>query len=177
MVALRIREEFIPLGNVDGFLTEIQLREKYADKNETSVKTNMVDECVINFVLEPAKTRFDPIGEVVQNSWVEENLDTMFKYEDIGVEREISDFDNQKISDFQSKMTFNRSNYEVELPWNENISEVRSNHEISKAVLYRVVKNLKDRNLYDSYNDVLKQQLDDQILEKIPLDQVNLEDH
>ena len=74
-------------------------------------------------------------------------------------------------------MTFNRSNYEVELPWNENISEVRSNHEISKAVLYRVVKNLKDRNLYDSYNDVLKQQLDDQILEKIPLDQVNLEDH
>ena len=54
----------------------------------------------------------------------------------------------------------------MELSWNENISEVRSNHEISKAVLYRVVKNLKYRNLYDSHNDVLKQQLDDQILEK-----------
>ena len=63
------------------------------------------------------------------------------------------------------------------MPWTEKIDEVPHNHEICLAILNKVINKLDRDSLYDRYNAVLQQQLDDCIIEEVPANDMNLSDH
>lgn len=166
----------VPFGNIDNFLTDSQLIEKYAcPVSEEKGSEQQVDNTLLGFVLNPIKTYFDPIDSVLSDSQVDGNLDRMFSVESLGIHEDSRDVDDDHLRAFESEIEFKDGKYQVSLPWNENISNVKSNFDISKAILDRVVENLTRQNLYEKYDEVFKQQLEDNIIEEVTLD--NKEDH
>lgn len=63
--------------------------------------------------------------------------------------------------------------YEVSLPWIEGHVPLPSNKALSEIRLSNLLKKLDKENLYDDYNDVLNQWVRDQIIEKVPEDEMN----
>ena len=57
--------------------------------------------------------------------------------------------------------------YHIKLPFTDKIGEVKNNYEICKSVLEKVIPKLKKENLYEAYENVIKQQLEDGIIEKL----------
>ena len=65
-------------------------------------------------------------------------------------------------------MVLKNNQYHVKLPWYEDkIKDVSSNHRVALAVMNRVEKTLKIKNLEAEYSKVFSQQLKDGIIEKI----------
>ena len=174
-VAFKFRNHVIPYGNIDNFLTDSQLAKKYAnDPSSCADASSKVDKSIINFVLNPSKSQFDPIGSVIQNSFVEDKIDSMFSLESIGVYEGESSQDLLKVEEFNKNIVFKDSQYQVKLPFNEKITDVKSNFHVSKAILGKVVENLKRNNLYDRYDAIFAQQLEDKIIEPINLDEIDI---
>ena len=175
----KVGDHIVPYGNVDNFLTDKQLSVKYSSVGEQkSVDGSAdVDKAIVNFILNPIKSYFDPIGSVIDDSSVEHNLDKMFSVESLGLTEESCDYDEDQITRFNAGISFSNNTYSVAIPWNDKINQVPHNFGICKAVLSRVVTSLKQRNLYEDYNAVIQQQLDEDILEPIALDESNLDSH
>ena len=176
-VAYKVCSGIIPFGNIDNFLTNKQLTDKYSSQQMPVQPEASVDSTLINFVLDPTKTTFDPIGSVIKDSVVESKLDLMFNLDSIGITEEACDDDLKQIKLFSDSINLVNGQYEVKLPWNNNIEHVKSNYYVSKAILDKVKTNLEQRNLYEAYNAVLQQQLQDGILEEISLSDINIEEH
>jgi len=170
--AFELSGGLIPFGNVDGFLSNSQLRSKYKHLNDSEV-----DSSIVNFVLSPQKTSFDPIGSVVRDSQVEDRLDQMFSLESLGISSEGSEYDNDRIKEFDAGIKFNDGKYSVDLPWTEKIPDVPNNFNISKSILYKVVQRLHAEGRYDEYAQILQKQQDEGILEEVELESLRVEDH
>jgi len=54
---------------------------------------------------------------------------------------------------------------------------VPNNYNVCLAVLHRVAANLHKDGLYDDYAAVIQQHLDEQILEVVPLEELDVENH
>ena len=174
--AFSVGTSMVPFGHVDNFLTTDQLKIKYAKlKSVNNVDT--VDKSIVNFVLDPVKSYFDPIESIVKDSHIDGCLDNMFSLESLGIPEESSKFDDDQIIKFENGIKFADGKYTVELPWNEKISEVKPNFKVCCGILNKVVEHLKRNKLYDQYEAVLKQQLENGIIEQIPLDEINVDDH
>ena len=133
----------IPFGNIDHFLSKDQLLRKY----QNFEKDQKISESVINFVLNPPQSYFDPISAVSNNSMVEHKLDNLFNVESLGITEDSCVTDQTRITEFKEKINFCDGKYHVELPWiEEKINLVRPNFEISKAILKKVYTNLKINN-------------------------------
>jgi len=163
----------IPFGNVDGFLTDKQLKRKYRESNHDSD----IDNSIVNFVLSPCKTSFDPIGSVTRDNQIEDGLDQMFSLESIGISKDVTDYDQEKINNFESSIKFDGEKYNVSLPWNESIKDVPNNFAIAKSVLRKVVNKLHSDGRYNEYAAILQKQQDEGILEEVNIDSVQVEDH
>ena len=174
--AFRTEDGLIPFGNIDSFLTSRQLQTKYSDNSHTGSEP-LVNHSLINFALNPVKTRFDPIGSVIRDSYVEDRLDDMFSLETLGIPDSSTDYDMDKIEEFNNNIVFEDGSYGVNLPWKENVPLVPHNFYISCSILDKVVENLRRDNLYDQYKSVLQKQLDEGIIEEVPISQLNIENH
>ena len=172
--AVKLANCIVPIGNVDSFLTESQLSEKYRTKNEKV--DSSINSSFVNFVLNPIKTRFDPVGSIVSDSLVDDRLDDLFKVESLGI-TDNSQYDQHYLNEFDSNLSFENGKYEVKLPWTNNITNVKSNFDISKQILNRVIDKLIRDDLYSEYDAVLQQQLNDDIIEPIDLNKISYEDH
>ena len=191
--AIELKTGLLPFGNIDSFLDSRQLSSKYCQVSNISVAdlTNEAEQAtyseavdsvtigssLVNFVLNPLPTHFDPIGSVVAESLVEPNLDKLFSLESIGIRENSSSYDEEQISKFNSNITLVNGKYNVELAWTDKISEVKSNFYVSKAILDRVTEKLYSTNLYDAYDEVFQQQIHNDILEPISLKDLNVNDH
>ena len=173
-VCFRLGRSVIPFGNVDAFLTNSQLSEKYS-KNRKKVRFE-VEKSSVNCILNPIKTNIDPIGSVINDSLVDDRLDNLFSLESLGITEEFSDYDQKFINEFNSNLKIKNGKYHVTLPWTEKISSVQNNFDVSRAVLEKVISNLNNNNLYESYNDILKQQLADGIIEPVNLNLIDKND-
>ena len=181
----------VPFGNVKHFLKPDQLTS--VESNASLVQNtciNFIDavDCFgksetssqVNFVMEPKKTYFSPLEDTFTDSSVEHGLENMFSLESIGCydqEESQSKYDKMKIEDFKSKIEFKESKYHVALPWHENVKEVPSNEGIAIAVLNKVVKKLKKDGLLESYQNVFKKQLEENIIERIDVSPENFHKH
>ena len=179
--AFQMGDKIIPFGNVDSFLTGAQLSKKYQvgvvnDEIGNFIFTNS---SLVNFMVAPVGTNFDPIGPVISDSMVEKNLDRMFSLENIAINEncDISNYDSDMLQKFEDGISVDNNKYCVKLVWNDKIKKVPHNFDIAKAVLGRVYLNLKKNNLLEKYEAVFTQQLSDSILEPINLDMVEKSEH
>lgn len=178
--AFQLKSGLVPFGNIDNFLNDSQLLSKYSNSNSISHLNSpdcgdFDETSIVNFVLNPDKSYFDPMG-CLEDSSVETNLDKLYKVESLGIS-DSSDYDTEQISKFDESIELINGKYHVQLPWKESIKDVRSNFEVSKLILNKVVNKLNETELYDSYNNVIQQQVEDGIIEPISLDSINVYDH
>ena len=174
-VAFKYSGGYVPYGHVDNFLFNKQLRVKYQSEDEAGAQ--LVDSSIVNRVLEPVKTCFDPVGSVTNDSLVEGNVENLFKIEAMGITEDSCDYDEEMIKEFNSKISFKDGFYEVELPWHDKIENVQSNYAISKQILDKVLCKLQKEGLYDEYNAVLEHQVLEGILEPVNLNDINVNEH
>ena len=175
--AFKLSNGIIPFGNVDNFLYNKQLNKKYSSNMKKNVDENSVQSSVVNFVLEPTKSYFDPIDSVANDSMIDGKIENLFNVESLGIAEDGCDYDEVKINEFTSNISFEDGSYQVKLPWNDNLDEVKPNFEVCKKVVDRVVEKLHVNKLYDRYNDVLEQQLKDDIIEQIDLVETDVNSH
>jgi len=62
--------------------------------------------------------------------------------------------------------------YEVLLPWKENHPALQDNRDIAEKRLKSVTKKLKQDSLFDEYNAVLRDWLMENIIEKVPTNEI-----
>ena len=165
----------MPIGNVENFLPHDQNVSLKSSSEGPTQSTVTVPDSVINFIVEPSAHHSDVLGSVLGDfSQIDSNLDNLFKVESLGLTDEsLSNSDVEHIRKFSSAIERKDNHYMIELPWNESINEVKSNYHVAKAVLERVVCNLRSKGLYESYDAVFQQQLKDGILEQINLDTID----
>ena len=162
----------VPFGNVDNFLSYKELFNKY-DGSQGAL--TIEDEpkfmnSITNLVINPVPTCFDPISDVIQESAVEGKLDRFFNLDSLGIKQEQSEYDVKQVEAFDSAISLENGKYFVDIPWNDKISDVKTNFGVCKSILTKVHDNLVNNKLYEQYNDVLKQQLQDGILEEVPIE-------
>ena len=93
----------------------------------------------------------------------------MFNKDSLGHNEELeSDYDRLLINKFKQGISLQDGRYFVELPWKEEvICKVPSNHKVALSVLGKVVRDLDNKRLLSSYQEVFDQQLADGIIEKV----------
>ena len=175
-VAYEVAQGLIPFGNVDHFLHKSQIKPviyppKSHNYNTIMNKYSTCPTTLVNFVMNPKHSYYDPLSEVFDESNVERNIDKMFSCESLGIAEEkdsTSDYDKIKIREFEESIEFRDNAYHVKLPWHEDkIETVPSNHSVALKVLDKVTKKLSQENLLVEYHKVFKQQEQEGIIERI----------
>jgi len=124
--------------------------------------------------MEPQRSNFDPIAVLYPDSVVETNVDNFFSLESIGVPEIENNVDDAITEKFENGIIFKDGKYQVDLPWiPDKINKVSSNFNVAKAVLNRVVGNLRANNQFEAYSDIFEDQLKDEIIEELDLEQLN----
>jgi len=172
--ALKLESGLVPIGNVDNFLSPAELEAKY-DKRR--YEDHSVDQAVVNYVLHPVKSNCDPLDSVLVDSSIDGKLDDIFSLESIGIKDNETEEKFDEVAKFNEDIKLIDGNYHVALPWKNNISRVKPNFEVARAVVRKVVTNLHRDGLYDSYEAVLEQQVKGDILEPINLEDLNVDSH
>ena len=170
--AISLANGIVPIGNVDSFLTRPQLKLKYATSH--SETKDIPNSSLVNFILNPIKTDFDPIGSIAKDSMLDSQLDKMFSIESLGIKEESCSHDEFYIEKFKESIELINGQYQVDIPWTDKVSQVKSNYQVSCKVLDRVYNKLINDNLYDEYNAVFEQQLEDGIIEDVTLNQTSI---
>ena len=112
----------------------------------------------VNFVLEPNKTYFSPLGEIFPDSVVEQGIENMYSLESVGVANETTSlYDEVEITKFKESIIFKDGHYHINIPWHVDLLEkVPSNYELAKVIAKKV--SAKNGNLDVKYFDVFMEQ-------------------
>ena len=173
-IALNIENKIIPFGNSEHFLYPGQVGSydschKVQNNYKTILSEIKCPDTLVNTCLNPKETYNDSLGPIFDLSSVERRIDQMVSCDTLGIEdisnQGVSDYDKGKIEQFEAGIEIKDQVF-VELVWGDNINDVPSNHSVALAVLDRVTKNLEKKGLLEVYNDVFKDQLKENIIEK-----------
>ena len=177
----------IPFGNAQNFLYRSQITpsevcQKSVNHYSTIISQfSSVPTTHVNFVMNPKQSYFDPLSEIFNESHVERNIDKMFSCESLGISDDQecpSDYDKEKIREFENSIEYKDNAYHIKLPWHEDkINTVPSNHEIALAVLNRVFAKLENQGLWTDYVNVFKQQEQEGIIERFEVNPQNFSDY
>ena len=175
--AFQVSKGVIPYGAIDNFLTDKDLRVKYAAKPYVPEEPE-ISESVVSCALQPSGTYFDPVAAIYPDSAVESHLDNFFSIESVGISEKEKAGDEKVVTNFERGISFEEGKYHVQLPWIPGkIEKVQSNFNYAKAILNRVVESLTARQLRTAYNDIFEEQLADGTLEEIDLSTINPNNH
>ena len=87
--------------------------------------------------------------------------------ETIGVSNDTDNIEDIRIIEhFNKTITQVRGRYEICCPWKTSKYELPTNYSLAELRLKSQIKNLKNENLKKEYDDIIKQQLNDGIIEK-----------
>ena len=160
-----------PVGNIFRFL---DMEQRKAVRNNLKAKTERVSnntKTVVNAVMDPLKSYFNPLENILTDSEVDNGLENLFRLESMGIktdDKELVSVDQEHVEKFREGIKFEEEHYQVELPWyDDKINSVPSNHNVALKVLDRTIKQLQSKNLIDKYQAVFDQQLAEGIIEEI----------
>ena len=168
------------VDNTDGNNVSVDQKSVNSDKDSHKLnffppkKLNGLSRSMVNCVLEPSASYFDPLHDVFPSADVEYGLDNFYNLESIGIKDEDdSSFDLQQIQDFSDSISFKDGHYHVVLPWKKDLlDQVPSNLKVSLAVAERVYKNLEKQKIAEDYENVFEQQealgIIEPVLERVP---------
>jgi len=163
----------IPFGQVENFLSKQQIK----SLTESKIRESAFLDSQVNFLIEKP-TPHNYLTDFESGDDIEERLDNLFKVESLGLTEEKSDFDTEQIAKFRESVELIDGHYNVEIPWDaDKLRTVDSGFNTALAVLPKITEKLKNNKLYDSYDAVFRQQIQDDILEEINLQEINTADH
>lgn len=170
--AFEFANGIIPFGNISDFQYPVEKAVKggVSRLNYSQVISEYTD-CPVThvyYVLEPRSEYFDPVDSFC-DSLVERKIEKLFDLESLGIsENTFSDYDRDKLRDFQNSISYRDKCYFIDMPWDEDkLSTVPSNHGVALGVLNRVVDRLSSQNLYEEYCKVFLDQESEGIIERI----------
>ena len=174
----------IPFGNIQNFLhpdqvTAITAVDK-ADMFSTIVAKYNCPSTHVNFVLNPRHSYEDLLETFFDESMVERGIDKMFSIESLGINESVdyvSDYDDQKISEFKQDIELIDNSWHVKLVWHDCISKVPSSHQVALNVLNRVVSKLGQVGRLKEYSDGFKQMLSEGVLEEIQVNPTDFQNY
>ena len=183
-IAWEFANGLVPYGDANNFLFPRQISvlpsfsssrpDTFNNYNHIISRYAKCPETHVNFVMNPKSSYPDPSQCLFPENSVERNLDMMFQTKGLGIdskENAITDYDFVKIKDFEDSIKFEDGQYNVKLPWHEDVLEkVPSNHNVALTVMDRVSKKLEKDNLMDDYVKVFKEQEEEGIIERIEVD-------
>ena len=172
---LMYNDRAIPFGNVRNFMVKQQISKLITEfkepLSETEIKLTKQEETLVNFVLDPCKSYFNPLDSILTDSEVENGLENLFKFESLGIksdDSEMIDFDKELIKKFEDGISYKDGHYFIDLPWyQDKVNLVPSNHNIALKVLSRVTSQLQKSGLISKYEEVFDKQLENDIIEEI----------
>jgi hypothetical protein len=171
--AWQTKDGIMPFGNVKLFLDNKQIKSMFHRRKEGTISNSTilsVPESVINNIMEPIPTYFDPYSHIKTDKDLDTGLEYLYKLESLGLDtqNEVSSIDRVKIDQLEKTIEFKNNKYYVELPWYENIiNNVKSNYKVALAISDRVILKLESQNLLSRYNEILKEQLKEGVIERI----------
>ena len=181
----KINDKFIILGNINNFLSEKQIvyyRDNFKNVPSKQIKEyhevgNYISETVVNNILNPVPTYFNPLSYILDESTVDHGLEYMFSLESLGIQPsvELNNFETEMVGEFERNIEFKNNKYFVKLPWLPQIKEVPCNYNIALKVSIRVKQNLINQNMLTEYNKVFENQIKEGVLEKITVNQCELD--
>ena len=176
---LLINNKLAPVGNIFNFLNSDQSRnliEAHAKPVQSEYVNNRT-KTLVNLVMDPIKSYFNPLEHILTDSEVDNGLENLFSFESMGIktsDKDLVSFDQEQIHQFKQGIKLREGHYHVNLPWYpEKISQVPSNHYVALKVLDRTLDHLNKRGLKDKYEEVFNKQLEDGIIEEIQVDPSN----
>ena len=120
-------------------------REKSSDVKKQNFKFALPKRVVglykymVNCVLEPHVSQFDPLKEVIFCADVEHGLDNFYDLESIGIKDEGSLYEFEQVQYVSGSISFQDGH----MPWNKDlVKQIPSNLKVSLAVTERIYKNL-----------------------------------
>ena len=163
-----------PIGNIFNFLSSEQRRALFAShfrKPDCLEQHNLRTKTMINLIMDPLKSYFNPLEHILTDSEVDNGLEHLFSLESLGIknsDKELVSFDHQQIEKFKEGISFQDGFYNVELPWYpDKITLVPSNHYVALKVLDKTIDHLNKKGLVSKYEGVFDKQLEDGIIEEI----------
>ena len=186
-----INKKILPFGNIEHFLNTDQLSNLYKQNNskcnspcDNNVNNNnspCINETIINSIISPLKTYFNPIEKILTDTDIDNGLENLFSFESMGIsssDQDMTDYDVDMVKKFKDNIEFKNGKYYVKLPWIEDkINLVPSNFKVALAVLNKVTTYLKNNNLMKAYDDVFQKQLNEDILEQISVKPHQINDY
>lgn len=97
-------------------------------------------------------------------------IEEFFNLESIGIkESGIENYEKSAIEKFQETLKFNGERYEVGFPWKETPPDLPSNYALSLGRLRSTFRQLQKKpQILEKYDQIIKEQLDLKIIEKVP---------
>ena len=163
----------IPIGNVKHFMNEAEIDKLLQEGKQLLVEDicSRKEESLVNFVLDPIQTYFNPLETILTDSEIDNGLENLFKFESIGIKGgsdEMINYDRELVDKFEKGIIFTDGKYHVDLPWFEDkVKLVPSNYKIALKVLDKVTSFLQRENLTEKYEEVFNKQLEAGIIEEI----------
>ena len=150
-----------------------EVRSKSVVANKRKKKTKPFSDVEVrqsvNFVLNPNPSYFSPIEKVFPESNVEQGLEFLYSLESLGIEKDVSTYDQQQVEKFKKSIEFYDGHYQVELPWKEDIiDKVPSNYHLAKVIAKKVSEKNCKQGISDQYCKVFEEQEQLGIIEPIP---------
>ena len=193
--AFYVATGIIPFGDTNHFLhpgqVPAEVKNHYSELNFKTIVEQLPDISPkhLDFCLNPKRSYEDPLAPFfpepsvernIDNSTVTSNLEAMFNCESIGITEgpeSISNYDAEKIKEFEKGIEIINNQVHVELPFHDNIDEVPSNHEICLKLAEKVYDKLEADGEADNYNQIFFGQEAEDQLEEFECPPENFKDH
>ena len=169
-----------PFGDLKNFLYEDQVlsTENKPDRGTNNYhsiisKNAACPKQMLEDILNPMPTYSEMFPDIFDFPNVERNLERMFAVDaEVSslVEDHISEYDKNKIKEFEESIEFTNNAYNMDFPWLENkIKAVPFNYGVALKVLDRTMPSLERKKLDGTYLDLFHQQEAEGIIERIVL--------
>ncbi|XP_035223434.1 uncharacterized protein LOC118196140, partial [Stegodyphus dumicola] len=145
-------------------------------------KTLVAVETLFGWCLQGRNTNLNEtfaMSVMVNESNISDQLKKFWDLENLGIEAEAADIEppeKEIMSEFESGITYQNKRYKVKLPWKPNMKTLLENNEqIAMKRFLRLKSSFtNDPSLFCEYSTVLKNYLSENIIEPVPVDEVNL---
>ena len=128
----------------------------------------------IDHILNPKQEHFNPMVFSYDEIEMNTNFEKLFSTEQIGIKEnsDIAKPDEKYQKRFLDSITYDEKEqkYLVELPFNDAINNVESNHQVAFALMHKVHKDLSNNGLLEDYDTIFKDQIKQNIIERIEVD-------
>lgn len=174
--AYEVHKAVILFGDIQEYLPSVELENCLATNEQSYPETK--EDIQVNFIVNPRDSYFNPMAYAKSESDIDLNIENMFRIESLGIsESDNAVVVNEVLEKFDRAIEYKDGHYHVELPFKEEVKNLKSNWKIAQSTMYRVYQSLKEKKLLDKYTNIFRQQEKDNIIESLNISEKDYENY